>query len=1028
MFFRLAGAACPVVGSARTGRRGMAGQRTIGLVRRCGLVPLALWILAAGEVAAELKVLFIGNSFTYGYGSTTGVPDLFDRLARAGGQADPITLMRTVGGAKFKDHAGDSDTLAAINSKDWTHMVLQNHSAEPTHLTPNSGKSIADHLTFGRALYQQAMINHSHSKVVLYETWSRAASHPIITGTSTNTTFASTTQFQNEVRTNYRLLRDNLNNEFPDAPSVSVAPVGSAWELAGALLPLADPDFVDLFMANETPDYGYHANDRGTYLAACVFYAKLYGSSPVGLHLDPLISSLNLNFGSDPGMPAYLEAKAWEMVANGTNPVTIIGQPTAASVPEGHPVEFRAEVSGEPPFTIQWKMDGVPISGASDMVLRIPAAWTSINGAQFSVDISNGVSQVTSQPATLSVTTAAPYSVFLDFGGNSYPTTKAPSPNDPARHWNNILPAVGSTSDGRVAGLLTSQNVATQLDFEMLSRFNRENGDGATVTTVGLPQNATRDTLWGNTESTTGLTNVFPRFRIDGLAPSWRHTLTFFASRMDINNPSVNRQTIYTVTGAGSASVDLEVSNNTSNKAALSNVASAQEGNIEVALSPGPANNSSAHFTYLGSLQIDAQPGPAPPRAALVGTASGSGSIVASPAQADYAAGELIHLTAVPALGWVFAGWSGDAAGVANPVVVVIDADPAVTATFVPQNTAPTVSAITNQVINEDTSTGSMAFTIGDAETPVSLLGISRYSSNHALVAPSGLVLGGSGANRTIKVSPLPNAYGTTTITISVSDGELSGERSFLLTVTPQNDAPVANVDSGSANEGGNVLLSLAANDSDADDGLDLTSLAIVTGPANGSLVNHNDGTVTYSHNGTETTTDSFTYTIEDLAGAVSNSATVSLTVTPVNDGFGDWLAEFSISNSSPGADSDQGSISNAVEYVIGGDPVNRNDMDRLPGTILADPDGNTESPEYLLLSYRRTDRSDHDPLATIGVDWSSNLSVWNNAAAAPSVLTFVDDDHFGAGIDRVRVYLPLALSTSGRLFARLAVFIDYTK
>ncbi len=857
----------------------MAGYRIVGVMSRCGLVPLALWILAAGELAAENRVLFIGNSFTYGEGSTTSVPDLFDRLARAGGQDDPVTLMQAIGGADFQQHAGNSVTLAAINQQPWTHVVLQNHSSEPTHLTPNDGKSIADHLTFGRALYNRVMVNHSASKVVLYETWSRAASHPIITGTSTNTTFASTTQFQSEVRTNYRLLRDNLNNEFPDAPPVTVARVGSAWEAAGALLPLSDPAFVDLFMADEDPYYGYHANDRGTYLAACVFYAKIYGSSPVGLHQDPLITILNLNFGEDPGMPAYLESVAWETVANGTDPVTIIGQPVAASVPEGHPVEFQAEIAGEPPFVFQWKKDGIPISGATGKVLRIPAAWTSLSGAQFSVDISNAVSQVTSQSATLSVTAAAPYSVFLDFGASTRPTSNGPSPNDPARHWNNILPVVGTTSDGLVEGLVTSQNIATQLDFKMLSRFNNSIDAGATVTTVGLPPNATRDTMWGNTGAINGLANVFPRFQIDGLAPSWSHTLTFFASRTGVSD---NRQTRYTVSGAGSTSVDLNASNNTSNTAVLLNVASAQEGHIEVTLSPGPSNSNTDRLTYLGSLQIDAQPGPAPPRAPLVGTASGSGSIVASPAQPDYAVGEFVELSAVPGPGWVFAGWSGDVSGTANPVVVMIDANPAVTATFVSQNTAPTVSLIADRVINEDSSTGSIAFTIGDVETPTSLLAVNKYSSNPALVAPTGLVVGGSGANRTISVTPLPDAYGTTTITISVSDGELSTERSFLVTVLAVNDPPLADDAQFTVAENSAALTvvgTAAASDPDAGD---MLGYAITAGNVGAAFaINPTTGEITVAgaldYETTVTVSD-------DADPALSDMATITIDLTDVNE------------------------------------------------------------------------------------------------------------------------------------------------
>ena len=51
------------------------------------------------------------------------------------------------------------------------------------------------------------------------------------------------------------------------------------------------------------------------------------------------------------------------------------------------------------------------------------------------------------------------------------------------------------------------------------------------------------------------------------------------------------------------------------------------------------------------------------------------------------------------------------------------------------------------------------------------------------------------------------------------------------LTVTPQNDAPVAVADSAVVAEGGNVVINVAANDSDVDDGLDLTSIAIVENP-----------------------------------------------------------------------------------------------------------------------------------------------------------------------------------------------------
>jgi VCBS repeat-containing protein len=84
--------------------------------------------------------------------------------------------------------------------------------------------------------------------------------------------------------------------------------------------------------------------------------------------------------------------------------------------------------------------------------------------------------------------------------------------------------------------------------------------------------------------------------------------------------------------------------------------------------------------------------------------------------------------------------------------------------------------------------------------------------------------------------------------------------------------------------EGNSILVDLAANDSDVDNALDLNSISIIAAPANGTLVVNGDGTVTYNHDGSETSSDSFTYTISDISGAISNTATVNITVTPVND------------------------------------------------------------------------------------------------------------------------------------------------
>ena len=101
---------------------------------------------------------------------------------------------------------------------------------------------------------------------------------------------------------------------------------------------------------------------------------------------------------------------------------------------------------------------------------------------------------------------------------------------------------------------------------------------------------------------------------------------------------------------------------------------------------------------------------------------------------------------------------------------------------------------------------------------------------------------------------------------------------------TPVNIPPVANNDAFTVDEGMTATPDLAANDTDADDGLDLATITVVTSPTNGSVSVNADGTVDYTHDGGETLTDSFTYSIKDTGAAVSNTATVNITVTSVND------------------------------------------------------------------------------------------------------------------------------------------------
>ena len=101
-----------------------------------------------------------------------------------------------------------------------------------------------------------------------------------------------------------------------------------------------------------------------------------------------------------------------------------------------------------------------------------------------------------------------------------------------------------------------------------------------------------------------------------------------------------------------------------------------------------------------------------------------------------------------------------------------------------PPNHAPTISGISDQFVTMDTPTAPLVFTISDQETPAASLSVSASSGNSSVVAQSGLALGGSGANRTITVTPVSGANGSAQITVVVSDGLASASTSFQITVS----------------------------------------------------------------------------------------------------------------------------------------------------------------------------------------------------------------------------------------------------
>ena len=192
---------------------------------------------------------------------------------------------------------------------------------------------------------------------------------------------------------------------------------------------------------------------------------------------------------------------------------------------------------------------------------------------------------------------------LIDFGG-VVGTSRGPVPNDPEHAWNNVNTTVGVIANSVLANLVDTYNSTSSVSLVIIDPFNDVNDNGTRFSTL-YPENATRDSLYGNTESFNGKANIFPKFKLTGLDAATKYTFTFFASRMSVSD---NRETEYTVTGATTETAVLNVAGNEEVAVTVSEMSPDTAGEISIALAPSVNNNNANHFTYLGVLQVDAVP------------------------------------------------------------------------------------------------------------------------------------------------------------------------------------------------------------------------------------------------------------------------------------------------------------------------------------------------------------------------------------------------------------------------------------
>ncbi|HCH5090079.1 TPA: tandem-95 repeat protein, partial [Vibrio parahaemolyticus] len=185
-------------------------------------------------------------------------------------------------------------------------------------------------------------------------------------------------------------------------------------------------------------------------------------------------------------------------------------------------------------------------------------------------------------------------------------------------------------------------------------------------------------------------------------------------------------------------------------------------------------------------------------------------------------------------------------------------------------NDAPTVeNAIADQELAEDFA--SYTIDLNDAfKDSDSALNFSVSGNSNVLVSIE---------NGIATISPTADWNGSETLTFTATDpsGE-SVSQTVNFTVTPVADIVA---DNATVVEDTPTIIKVLGNDTFEGDGK-VVSLDTNNGPANGTVSVNPDGSVTYTPNDNYVGKDTFTYIV--TSGGVSESATVEVNVTPVND------------------------------------------------------------------------------------------------------------------------------------------------
>ncbi|HAC92494.1 MAG TPA: hypothetical protein DCF63_17970, partial [Planctomycetaceae bacterium] len=186
-----------------------------------------------------------------------------------------------------------------------------------------------------------------------------------------------------------------------------------------------------------------------------------------------------------------------------------------------------------------------------------------------------------------------------------------------------------------------------------------------------------------------------------------------------------------------------------------------------------------------------------------------------------------------------------------------------------------------------------------DVDLPLDRISVVPGLVESSLGAKINLLVDGSFSYDPIEVTTIKQLstgqFVTDLFTYRVRDeaGAVSSLATVTITVTGVDDAPTAVPDSFVMGPGQTRDLPVLSNDQDVDSLIDSASIRIVRLPTFGSLAVLNNGLVRYSGSHGFVGTETFSYTIADLAGNRSNEATVTIEINQPPLAFDDNVSSY---------------------------------------------------------------------------------------------------------------------------------------